>query len=66
MWYYVWKCDYLFLPVICLPGQPIGCNATVSESCGRSGNLMTTYEELQVILTFGLLIVAILNLYNKK
>ena len=27
---------------------------------------MSTYEELQIILTVGLLIVAILNLKNKK
>ncbi|WP_416822318.1 putative holin-like toxin [Faecalicatena acetigenes] len=28
--------------------------------------LMSTYEEFMIILTFGLLIVAILNLKNKK
>ncbi|WP_408636147.1 putative holin-like toxin [Parablautia intestinalis] len=27
---------------------------------------MSTYEELQIILTIGLLIIAILNLKNKK
>lgn len=28
--------------------------------------IMSTYEELQIILTIGLLIIAILNLKNKK
>jgi hypothetical protein len=32
----------------------------------EGGGLMSTYEELQIILTFALLVVAILNLKNKK
>ena len=34
-------------------------------SLAERGMLMTTYEEFMVILTVGLLIVAILNLKNK-
>ena len=51
--------------IICLPGQP-GGRAAISFRVLRKGVvLVSTYEELMVILTVGLLIVAILNLKNK-
>ena len=52
--------------IICLPGQPTGRLLSRSESCGKGGMLMSTYEEFMIILTVGLLIVAVLNLKNKK
>ena len=39
---------------------------TQSETLRKVVIIMSTYEELMVILTVGLLIVAILNLKNKK
>ena len=39
---------------------------TRSESCGKGSIIMSTYEEFMIILTAGLLIVAILNMKNKK
>lgn len=39
--------------------------STIFEFMGRSG-IMSTYEEFMIILNAGLLIVAILNLKNKK
>lgn len=39
---------------------------TQSEYLSGEVIIMSTYEELMVILTVGLLIVAILNLKNKK
>ena len=39
---------------------------TRSESCGKGSIIMSTYEEFMIILTAGLLIIAILNLKNKK
>ena len=50
--------------IICLPGQPRGVLASVLSLAERM-MLMSTYEEFMVILTIGLLIVAILNLKNK-
>ncbi len=52
--------------IICLPGELIGCEYLRSEPWKEGGFFMSTYEELQIILTFALLIVAILNLKNKK
>lgn len=52
--------------IICLPGELIGCEYLHSEPWKEGGVFMSTYEELQIILTVGLLIVAILNLKNKK
>ena len=52
--------------IIYLPGEPIGCEYLRSEPWKEGGVFMSTYEELQIILTVGLLIVAILNLKNKK
>ena len=51
--------------IICLPGQPGDVLSPVS-SLAEGGSLMSTYEEFMIILTTGLLIVAILNLKNKK
>ncbi len=39
---------------------------TRSESCGKGVIIMSTYEEFMIALTTALLIVAILNLKNKK
>ena len=39
---------------------------TPSETLRRVVIIMSTYEEFMIILTTGLLIVAILNLKNKK
>ena len=51
--------------IIYLTGQP-GGRAAISFRVLRKGVvLVSTYEELMVILTVGLLIVAILNLKNK-
>lgn len=51
--------------IICLPGQPGGRAAIPFRVLREGVVLMSTYEELIVILTVGLLIVAILNLKNK-
>lgn len=38
-----------------------------SESCGKDGEmLMSTYEEFMVLITFALLVVAILDFTHKK
>ena len=55
-----------FYNIICLTGQPTGRLLSRSESCGKGGMLMSTYEEFMIILTVGLLIVAVLNLKNKR
>lgn len=39
---------------------------THSESCGKVVIIMSTYEELSLIVSVALLIVAILNMKNKK
>ena len=39
---------------------------TCSEPYGKGVVLMSTYEEFMIILTVGLLIVAILDIKNKK
>ena len=41
-------------------------NTSVPSLGRKEAFFMSTYEELQIILTVGLLIVAILNLKNKK
>ncbi len=41
-------------------------NTSIPSLVKEGGVFMSTYEELQIILTVGLLIVAILNLKNKK
>ena len=51
--------------IICLTGQPGGRAAIPFRVLRKGVVLMSTYEELMVILTVGLLIVAILNLKNK-
>ena len=51
--------------IICLPGQSGGRAAISFRVLWKGVVLMSTYEELMVILTIGLLIVAILNLKNK-
>lgn len=51
--------------IICLIGQPGGRAAIPFRVLRKGVVLMSTYEELMVILTIGLLIVAILNLKNK-
>ena len=55
----------LFDNIIYLPGQP-GDVLSPAPSLAEGVVLMSTYEEFQIILTFGLLIIAILNLKNKK
>lgn len=51
--------------IICLTGQPGGRAAIPFRVLWKGVVLVSTYEELMVILTVGLLIVAILNLKNK-
>ncbi len=51
--------------IICLTGQPGDVLSPVS-SLAEGGIIMSTYEEFMVILTTALLVVAILNLKNKK
>ena len=41
-------------------------NTSIPCLVGKEAVLMSTYEEFMTILTVGLLIVAILNLKNKK
>ena len=49
--------------IICLPGEPIGCEYLRFRALnGR----MSTYEEFMVLLTFAILIVAILEYVNHK
>ena len=52
--------------IIYLPGQPGDVLQPVPRSCGKGWYLMNTYEELSLIVSIALLIVAILNLKNKK
>ena len=49
-----------------LPGQPVGRLWFPVLSLVQEGMLMSTYEELQIILGVAMLIVAILNLTHKK
>ena len=51
--------------IVCLPGQS-GDVLSSDPSLTERMMLMSTYEEFMVILTVCLLIVAILNLKNKK
>lgn len=57
--------NHYFDNIICLPGQPEGRAAIPFRVLRKGVVLVSTYEELMVILTVGLLIVAILNLKNK-
>ena len=54
-----------FDKIIYLPGQPVGRLWFPVLSLVQEGMLMSTYEEMQILLTFALLVVAILNLKNK-
>lgn len=49
-----------------LPEQPVGRLWFPVLSLVQEGMLMSTYEELQIILGVAMLIVAILNLTHKK
>ena len=51
--------------IICLIGQP-GDVLSPDPSSVEGVIIMSTYEEMQIILTIALLVVAILNLKNKK
>jgi len=51
--------------IICLPGQS-GDVLSPDPGSAEGVIIMSTYEEMQTILTIALLIVAILNLKNKK
>lgn len=51
--------------IICLPGRP-GDVLHPFRVLRKGVVLMSTYEEFMVILTVALLIVAILNMKNKK
>jgi hypothetical protein len=48
--------------------RAVGGRAPIrSESCGKEGEmLMSTYEEFMVLVTFALLVVAILDYTHKK
>ncbi len=52
--------------IIYLPGEPIGCEYLCSEPWTEGGVFMSTYEEFMVLLTFGILIVTILEYVNHK
>ena len=52
--------------IICLTGEPIGCEYLRSEPWTEGGVFMTTYEEFMVLLTFAILIVAILDYVEHK
>ncbi len=52
--------------IICLPGGAGGRALTRSEYLSEGVIIMSTYEELSLIVSIALLIVAILNLKNKK
>ena len=51
--------------IICLIGQP-GDVPSPDPSSVEGVIIMSTYGEMQIILTVALLVVAILNLKNKK
>lgn len=52
--------------IICLPGEPGDVLSPNPRPKRKVVGIMSTYEEFMVLLTTGLLIVAILNLKNKK
>ena len=52
--------------IIYLPGSRTGGKLSRSESCERRRCFMSTYEELQLIVSVALLIVAILTYTHKK
>ena len=52
--------------IICLPGQPTVAAHYPFRVLWEGEMLMSTYEEMQIMLTVALLVVAILNLKNKK
>lgn len=51
--------------IIRLPGQP-GDVLSPDPSSAEGVIIMSTYEEMQIILTIALLVVAVLNMKNKK
>ncbi len=51
--------------IICLTRQPVGCMPPF-PSLAEGVVDMSTYEEFMIILTVGLLIVAILNYAHRK
>lgn len=55
-----------FDKIIYLPRQPVGRLWFPVLSLVQEGMLMSTYEELQIILGVAMLIIAILNLTHKK
>ena len=57
---YAKEIDFATKKIICLPGQP-GRRAVIRSYPVERVRLMSTYEELMVILTVAMLIVAILN-----
>lgn len=61
----IYHIDHNIENIIGLPGQPGGRAAIPFRVLWKGVVLVSTYEELMVILTVGLLIVAILNLKNK-
>lgn len=54
------------LTIIYLTRQPIGCEYLRSEPWTEGGVFMSTYEEFMVLLTFGILLVTILEYANHK
>ena len=55
-----------FDKIIYLPGQPVGRLWFPVLSLVQEGMLMSTYEELNLIVSIALLIVAILTYTHKK
>ena len=58
--------DLCLLVIIYLPGQPGDVLSPNPNILRRVVIIMSTYEELTLIVSIALLIVAILNLKNKK
>ena len=52
--------------IICLPRELGDVPLTYSETLRKAVIIMSTYEELSLIVSVALLIVAILNLTHKK
>lgn len=56
----------VFENIICLPGEPGDVLSPNPSTLRKVVIIMSTYEELSLIISIALLIVAILNMKNKK
>lgn len=62
----VWNIPDELQYIIYLTGQPIGVNTSVPSLGRKEAFFMTTYEEFMVLLTFAILVVAILDYVKHK